>query len=248
MEQNDLLLISDYLAGDLPDSERAAVTQRMIDDPKFAALVQMRQAEADAFRAIARAEAKTALRAQFDRNRQRQNPAPRRLWTVGLMAMAAAAAVALLVLVWLAPWQAAPAPRALALASLEPFPMTVERGAAKSDQPQWEASIAAYQAGDYAAARDLLRSLHEAAPDDPRITLYLAECLSQTGNYADATTLLQPLAAQSPFQDAAQWRLALNYLLAGQDALAIPLLENIRKGPHYRQAQAGGLLEGMGAE
>jgi tetratricopeptide (TPR) repeat protein len=243
MEQHDLLLISDYLAGDLPEQDREAFAQRLTKDESFAALFRSRQAEINALRAIGRAEAKAALKAQFAGFQAHKDVSPRRIWPLAVLAIAAA--IALLVLFRLSPWQAAPAPRELALAYLEPYPLTVERGLADTGQSDWDAASAAYQAGDFAAALPLFRSLHATLPDDPQITLSLAECLSQTGSYAEAAALLRPLAEASPFQDAAQWRLALNYLLAGQDALALPLLESIGKGPHYRQAQATTLLKVM---
>lgn len=244
MEKNDLHLLSDYLADDLQESDREAVDQRLAHDAAFAALYRNRKAELNALKAIARAETKAALKAQFAQQQAHQQAAaPRKLWTLG--AVSVAAAIALLVLFRLAPWEAAPSPRELALSYLEPFPLTVDRGLTDTERPTWDAASQAYQAGEFETALPLLRRLHTTHPDDLLIALALAECLSQTGSFTEAATLLLPLATDSPFQDAAQWRLALNYLLAGNEASARPLLEAIANGPHYRQAAADTLLKGM---
>lgn len=241
MENNDLLLISDYLAGDLSGAERQAFEERLGSEPELALTLRRQQAQQDVVRAIDRARQKEALKAMLQQGRsapvRRLNPAPLMRWG----ALAAAAAVALLV--WIA-WPQNPAlsPQQMALGYMEAYPMEAERGEATSQLTAWDSVALYYGQGDYVRALPPLRELHLAAPADARYSLYLSECLMQTGAYAEAIPLLEQIPAQNLYHDAARWRLALCYLLDGKPEMALPLLEEIRSSNHYRKLQADTLL------
>lgn len=243
MENKDLLLISDYLAGDLSEAARQAFEARMDREPELVAALRRQQAQQDVVRAIDRARQKEALKALLQ-----DRPAPvRRLTPAPLMrwaALAAAAAVALLV--WIA-WPQNPAlsPQQMALGYMEAYPMEAERGEAPSQLSAWDSVALHYGQGDYVKAMPGLRALHQAAPDDARYRLYLAECLMQTGTYAEAIPLLEQIPAQNLYHDAVQWRLALCYLLDEKPDKAAPLLEEIRSSKHFRKLQADTLLRRM---
>lgn len=239
MENNDLIAITDYLADDLLDAEKAAIEQRLQTDAGFAALFRQQQANMMMLRAISRAEEKARLKQQFRGGRQRQL-IDRRLW----VASAVAAGLAALLLIWFNPWKKTTTPEQLAMAYLESYPLPVERGAGQ-DSVMEDAAFLHYREGAYDQAIPLLRKLHQSSPDDAKIALLLGESLSQTGQYQEAAEIFALLANGSLFQDAAQWRLALNQLLSGETAAARQNLFQISNSSHYRSAQADSLLKLM---
>ncbi|GAB4413200.1 MAG: hypothetical protein OHK0039_19860 [Bacteroidia bacterium] len=238
-EQTDSL-IGDYLAGDLPPGDTAAVEQRIGDDAAFARLVGQRRWQLDVMRAADRADRKARLRETYTFDTPARGGTTRPLW---IAVAALAAALALLVLWVYLPRDPGPTASQLALAYLEPFPVDHARGTGSDTLPLLDSALRLYEAADYAAALPLLQASRDARPDDLRIAMYLGDCLSLTGDYAAAARVFGPLAArQTPLRDAAQWHLALAHQLAGDTALAGPLLREIRGQNHYRQARADSLL------
>lgn len=235
MEQTDLLQLSDYLAGDLTETERAAVEQRLRTDAEFAALFQAQKTQKELLVAIHRAETKARLREQFQAQQQPQPARSRRLWLGAALAIAAS----VLLLLWLAPWQSGPSLQELALAELEPYPLTVERG----DGTSLNQAQLAYQAGNYEAALPLFTAWLKENPGDDAARLYQAECWSLTGQYTEAAAALRQIATNSPYGDAVQWRLALNLILAGSQPDGEAILRDIQQRAHYKNRAAETLLQ-----
>lgn len=240
MEQNDLTLISDYLADQLNVDERVAVHKRLDQDPTFAELFREQEQHVRILHASGRADVKAEVRTQFDQFQSNQAPQPIISFRWGYLA--AAAVVAILLAIWLIPGEKMPESQQLAMAYLEPFPLNMERGEGQAIVTLQDSAFALYQTARYAEALPLFQRLHQASPNAPHIGMYLGECLSQTGAYSEATVLFEFLSKNSPFQDAARWRLALNHYLAGDQKNAVSVLEEIQGTTHYRAAQADSLL------
>lgn len=245
MEANDVILISDYLAGDLQPEERQSVEERMTKDPEFAGLFKEQEAQLIVLQAMKRSEAKGQIRQQYEAFRQQEPVRPlnsRRLWQYS------AIAAAMLVLL-LAFWQlrpASPSAAQLAMGYLEPFPINMDRGSLPQDAlAMQDSAYQLYRTGAFEAARPILMDLHRLSPEDQAIKMYLAESHSQTGHYLEAVNLFEELSQDSPYPDAAQWRLALNLLLAGEQERAVSILEQIQAGSHYKEKDARQLLEGL---
>ncbi|MEO0470205.1 MAG: tetratricopeptide repeat protein [Bacteroidota bacterium] len=239
MDNDDLILISDFLAGELSDSERAAVERRLNQDEAFAALHAQQVEQIRLLQAIDRAAVKEKLKAQYATYRGGRVRSMR-LWTVG--SAVAAAVIAFFLFRFLIGTEAEIlTPRQQARAYLQPYSLVNERGE-DSLASDVELAYEIYRAGDYDAAISLLEPLLLKMPDDDTIRLCLAESYSQVGMYADAIFHLEHLPENSPFQDAVQWRLALNKLLGGEKDEAKILLTQIAGMDHYRAAQADTLL------
>ncbi|MEM7369881.1 MAG: hypothetical protein AAF587_14850 [Bacteroidota bacterium] len=243
MEANDVILISDYLAGDLQPEERKSVEERMAQDPDFAGLFKEQEAQLVVLQAVKRSETKEQIRQQYEAFRQ-QEPARQlnnsRLWQYGAIA-------ATMLVLLLAFWQlrpTSPSPEQLAMGYLEPFPINMDRGSLPQDAlAMQDSAYQLYRTGAFEAARPLLIDLHRLSPEDQAIKMYLAESHSQTGHYLDAVGLFEELSEDSPYPDAAQWRLALNLILAGEKERAVSILEQIQAGSHYKEKDAKRLLE-----
>lgn len=236
MDPKDLTLISDYLAGDLTPEEALVVEDRIRTEPDFASLIEGRQQEIDVLRASQRAELKEVLREQMESVKKQQG-VTRNLWT----AVSVAAAAAVMLLIWFAPWRGEGlTSEQLAMGYLEPYPLTSERGPVSPRQTAFDL----YRQGKFAQAIPLLDSLNSAGSADPLVAMYLAESLSHTGDYAASVPIFRQLAVSSPFRDAAQWRLALNLILAGEVEKASETLKNIDKG-HYKHKEAETLRKAM---
>lgn len=244
MEDNtDLLLIADYLADDLLEPERKAMEQRLVSDEAFSSLYAEQQALQVGLRAQFRAEQKEILREQLAAFKS-EGRQIRPLWNRPMVWGIAAAVVGLLLLL-VVPWQVqSPDVQQLALAELEPYSVRTERG--EEDRPAAaRTALELYQAQAYAEALEGLQAYAQQHPEAPIFGLYVADALAQLGRYEEAIQWLQPLAKDSILADAAQWRLALVYVLSEQTELAQPLLENISTANHYRKNQASRLLEAI---
>lgn len=243
MENLDQSFISDYLAGDMSLEEQTRFEQRLQQEPELAAQLQTQAAYLKILHAQTRVEAKATLRTQFDRYQQARRGFGGYRW----IAPAIAASLALLLLFWWAPWSQSPSAETLAMHYLEPFPLDAARGAPSSEQALQNSATRHYQAANYAAALPLFEQLQALHPEQGLYALLRSDCLSQLEQYEAAIPLLKPLAEAGLYQDAAQWRLALNALLAGQDSLARSWLAQIRSTSHYRKQQADSLLKQMDA-
>jgi hypothetical protein len=235
MEPRDLQLLSDYLAGSLDAAEARAVAQRLREDPAFAAALAAHQEYLAVLQAASRAGIKEELRAVLREADARQ--ARIRVLRPAAAILALAAALLTLLLIR----QPRPDARQLALAALEPYPLSQARGAADARLP--DSVSAAYQAGRYAAVLPALQALMAQHPEDPVLRLYAADALSQTGNYADALRLLEAVRSDPLLADAVRWRIALNEVLAGGAPRA--LLDSLASSPHYKAQEAARLLEAL---
>lgn len=238
----DILLISDYLAGNLSEDARKQLEERLNQDETFAQLHAEQVRLLMVLRAGTRAKTKADLHQAFNtyrRTRQRS----RRLW----MTSAIAASLALLLLFWIRPWQKNPTVEQLAMGYLDPFPVEMDRGISNDSSLQvvQDSALLLYRKGEYAAAIPLFRGLLLQAPEDHALTMYLAESLSHTGQYAEAASLFEALRPSPLYGDAAEWRLALNRLLAGEREMAIVTLKKIGSSSHYKSKEAQELLESL---
>ena len=243
MNENDLLYLSDALAGELTEAEQQDLSRRLASDPEFAKAYHDRLAEVRVLKAKQRAEAKAALRAELMPAKTGRTVAFRPVWAWGGLA----AAAALTLLLWVAgPFRTAlPPADTLAMSYLEPYPMSSVRGAEGASHVP-DSVVILYQEGRYRELIPALAALHALYPEEDLITLYLADCLSLSGKYTDAARVLNGVDKGSLMQDAVQWRLALNAVLAGEGEKARDLLAPLREGTHYRQAQADSLWRALG--
>lgn len=237
MKPEDQLLLSDYLAGDLPEAQRGQLEMRLPAEPELAEALRRQRVYVMGMKTIARAEAKKTLRAQLA-----APPPPARIRWIGLGSLLAVATFALLLLLW-QPWQPKPDARQMALAMLEPYAAELPRSAGAESRSPRDSAFLPYLQGDYTEALPHFQRLMAQEPGTRIYALYAGDCLSLMGRYAEAAALFGPLASDSPFRDAASWRLALNSLLAGDRARAARLLETIAGNPqHYRHEAAKRLL------
>ncbi len=237
MDNNDLRLLTDYLADDLTHEEKMAMDARITHEPDLSEALRAEELHLYMLRAAARAEAKSALKAQLA-----QAPVINMYPRIVGFSLAVAAALALVF--WIA-MPERPSSNALAQSYLEPYGLNLDRGAAVATLPAWDSVANYYPEGAYNRAVPFLESLIQTNPEDAQAPIYLAACYSQLGQYAKAVRLLEPLTSSTQFGDVAEWNLALNYVLLGETAQAKPLLERISAGNHYRKAEAKALLEGM---
>ena len=243
MEQNDITLISDYLAGDLPEQEINDFEQRLNQDSEFQALFLKQKEQIQILRAIGRAKEKEFIRKEFNQYKK-QNSRKRQLW----LGSAIAAAIALVFMISQIPKQNEIPADQLALNYLEPYDFNFQRGEEIDNPTLSDSAFALYQYGDYQAAIPLLVRLQDSIPVDEKVSFCLAESYSQTGNYKQAITLFVDLSKGSSFQDVAQWKLALNHILSGNKAEGKVILEEISQKNHFRQIQADTLLKAISPE
>lgn len=238
--EDDILLISDYLAGHLSEEARKQAEERLSQDKTFAELHADQVRQLIVLQAGARAEAKAELHQAFNTYRQSRQR-NRRIW----MSTSIAASVAFLLLFLIQPWQSAPTAEQLAMSYLDPFPAQMERGFPDDSSLQvlQDSALLLYRAGKYDAAIPMFKELLLQTPADQGLQLYLAESLSHTGQYADAAVLLEELSSSQLYGDAATWRRALNLVLAGEHTKASRVLQGLESSSHYKSPEAKILLE-----
>lgn len=232
-EENDIL-ISRYLATDLPPPELAAFEARLAAEPELAEELRRRKEELTFLRAAAtRPDLETqmaALAAQHfsaepDKKEARtQVPAAdkgqgnstgktakvRSLnWKRWLPAAGIAAAVALVLLLW-NPFSVAEPYRQFALyVPLNLTEKSNDKGAAAAAQE-------AFNAGNYEQAHTELIKYLQQQPDDNEARLAFGIAALETGRDAEARTIFAELAnGTTTFRDDGQFYLALAYFKAG---------------------------------
>ncbi len=83
--------------------------------------------------------------------------------------------------------------------------------------------VKAYRDGRYIEAKALFAQLHQANPQDSRLTYYLAITEAQLGRFQQAKALYEEIVLLDPNSEAAQRaRQGLSYLPADQNALDLP--------------------------
>lgn len=229
--------ISAYLAGDLDLLEKVQIERKLNEDKEFAREFEETRDRLLMAKAVERAALKAELKEDFA-ERKAPSTVIRPLWVAGAT-LAAAAAV--LLIFFLGSGPEAPVIKELALANLEPYPLPTQRG------PDPLAGIRArayeqYRNGDFVEAEKSFEALKE---EDFSVGIFHADCLSQIGEYAEAIDILRHLTQGSPRADAAEWRLALNLILAGGEAEAKAILARIANSNHYKAKEAQKLLEEM---
>lgn len=238
--ENDRLLISDALAGDLDPAAQQAFEARLAHDPAFREAWEKELAMVRALRAHDRARLKEALRADIARQQADQPVAVVR--SIPFWVRSAAIVAASLLFVFLIRTYRSEVPDAqqLAMSYYEPFQPSLSRGDAVVPS-----LMLAYQEGRYEACLPELQRLVEEAPEDLSWKLMLATCLEQTGDYAGAVKVYQLFPPQHPYEDLVEWRLALALLLGGQQEEAVGLFRQMTTSAHYRQVQAKELLKAL---
>ncbi len=127
----------------------------------------------------------------------------------------------------------------IALAVLEPLPVSVSRGSTVAADER-TAGLDAYAGGDHVQAVELLESVLRSAPEDAEAALYLGSALMLSERTADAIPILEEAAARAPRGRAAdelRWQLAQACLASGERALARRALEDVvTAGGRHREA------------
>lgn len=232
---NDLLLISDYLAGDISPEDQSLVERRLLEDPVFEDQFQQRKAEIEIIRAADRARVKEGLRQQLT-----QEKTPIRFMSSWWIPIAIAASIAIFLLILLP--NSSPGPQQLAMSYLEPMPIATSRGAEVGSDERLKRAFSLYQQGNYAAALPELEELLAQIPENEQIALLVANAYSQTGRFDKSISLYQPWDHSSPYWDVVEWNLALALVLEDRLKEAIPLLTQISEGNHFKAKQAAKLL------
>lgn len=237
MENNDLLLISDYLADDLSLEEKTELEIRLKNDPEFLALFNGQKSQIQVLKAIERTKTKENLRNLLTQTQQKQSQT-RKLWIISSIA----ASLLVLFLVFQFSSTSFSSPEQLAIGYLEPLPPNFERGEEVEMDSLERKGYMFYEQQDYPSAIPLFKEILNDDPSEFKTSLYLGESLVQIGDYPAAILVFKTLAKDSPFEDVAAWRLTLIYLMQGNTSQAIPLLDSLRKTNHYKQADAEDLF------
>lgn len=232
--------IQDYIEDRLQDAEREAFEDRLRQEQELKSAYIQELARHTALIAHKRAEEKEALKKLFG---QSDSTARIRSITPFYRITAVAAAVLLLLLAGYLLMPSKNAPEQLAMNYFEPYPMSNVRGETDEAQSLMDKALTPYQEGNFEEALPYLQQLQQAKPDNDQLKLNLASGLIAEKQFQEAIDLLQSISFQSA--DAAEWYLALAYLLNGQEDSAKSLLEEIAGKPHFRKQQAMELLEDL---
>jgi len=234
MEDDVIIQISDYLAGEMEEETRVAFEARLAVDHELKQVVETQRLHIALLRAQARAKGKAEIQAELEAFKQSQKkPKVRPLW-IGL---AIAAAVALLFL-FIQPTTSTLTPEQMASAYAEPFPLQQVRG-----EEEQENALANYSAGAYADFLQVVDSMSTPASEGNLWNMYQAEALRLTGDCEKAWELYEGLTTDPTFRDAAAWRQVLCGLELGRKEEVYELLQEMSGKDHYRRAVAGEMLE-----
>lgn len=237
---NDRQLILDYLAGDLPEAEVTVLEKRLQTDTTLAQILREEKERIAVLEAFRRAEVKGNIRQEFLKAKTKQTKTRRMIWS-GVIA----ASVAVLLLFWLQPFSSEVNAEELAGQYAEVFILPADRGSEEVTTPEVDSLYLLYRQGEYEAALAGFEKLHQEQAKDQTILMCLGECFAQTGQYQAAAETFSLLDQQSKYFDVARWKTALNYVLAGRSDLALPVLKEISKGPHYQSDKAGTLIKSI---
>jgi tetratricopeptide (TPR) repeat protein len=231
-------IISSYFAGDLDFLGKIEVEHRMEADKAFAREFEETRDMILMAKAMERAKLKTELLEEFGSNRP-SLATVRPLYAAGAVIAAAASLLLFFFLTNPSPQDHLPEIQQQALTLLQPYPLPAQRGAEPLGELRTKA-YTAYRKADYEEAIVSFEALRE---HDTTVEIFYADCLSQTGKYTEAISILRRLAQDSPYADAAEWRLALNLILTEKTEEAKSILNRIAHANHYKAKEARKLLE-----
>ncbi|MEO0584926.1 MAG: hypothetical protein AAF135_22130 [Bacteroidota bacterium] len=234
MEDEVIIQISDYLAGDMEGEARAAFEARLLVDHELNQAVETQRLHIALLRAQARAERKMEIRVELEAFKQSQK-APK-VWPLWI-GLAVAAAVVLLFL-FVQPTSSTLTPEQMASAYSEPFSPQQVRG-----EEEQENALTYYRAGAYTDFLQVLDSMSTSASEGNLWNMYQAEALRLTGECEKAWGMYEALTTDPTFRDAAAWRQVLCGLELGKKEKVYELLQEMAGKDHYRRAVAGEMLE-----
>ena len=227
--------IAAYLAGELSEKERANFVQQIEQDEALAAQVEQQRLTHQAVDLYTQLRTKEEIKAIY-KNIAQARRRPRR--TI----LAVAASIAILVVAGFLWQQSQQTTDLLASEYLTPYPdrltnMSDDSGA------QITAAMTAYNGGDYANAIPLFEALPDSLAQGELINLYLGISRLQEDQAGAAQASFANISSDSPYQEAAQWYLALSELALGKEKAARERLEAIVAAGNYPGPTAQELLD-----
>lgn len=239
MNEQDYILIEQYLGGDLPPEQITAVEQLAADNAEFAAALADRRQLNGHLRATAGEEAlRPTLSTLGDKYFRAEGeaavrPMNSRRWMYGLIA---AAMIALAVLV-VGPWLS-PAGTYEQFAQHEPLSITERNNGPGASSAAEEA----YNAGRYSDAVPLLEGYLEQQEGNEQARLALGVSLLETGRDQEAISIFKSIATgQSTLAPYGNWYLALAAVKRGDNAGAEAYLDLIPPSDGYLTGKAKAL-------
>ena len=233
MNEQDDILIDQYLSGELSAEERQAFERRLGEDAELARALTLRRGM-DQF--LARREARPALQRQLQElgveyfGKEEARVAPigrRRLWSL-------AAAVAVLVVAVFV-WRWVSSPSLYEEYAQHPPLALVEKSAAG---PDLSATEQAFNKGDYSTALTGLEQYLDRQPQDTLALLYKGICAMELGQTVEAQAIFSSLQNSPSWQEYGDWYLALSHLKQQRDDEAKAALQRIPEAsPYHPQAQ-----------
>jgi predicted Zn-dependent protease len=234
MNERDYISIEAYLSDELSAPEKIAFEARLSTEPDLATTLADRRLLHEHLSAEA---TEKDLRATTNKLNERYFPAekggavvrkigPARRWVAGIVAVAA---IALLVFFGGNLLTPGPASAYEQFAQHEPLSLT-ERGAAANAA----AAEAAFNAGRYVEAADLLRDYLSRQADDQRAKLALGVSLLETNRDTQAIKIFTEIAeGGSSLAPYGNWYLALAAVKRGENKVALDYLDLIPAGDAY---------------
>ncbi len=240
MEEQDYILIEQYLQGELPAAEAAALEARMATEPAFAAAVGERKLLNGHLKAVAQEPAlRSTLQQLGEQHFTEQVATVRKLGTNRrwLYGVAAAAVIALAVLLG-GPWLFSTGNSYEQFAQHDPLRLT-ERGSSPDLAAQIER---AFNDARYAEAIPLLREYLRQQTEDERARLALGIALLEDEKDEEAVKIFTEIAAgKSTLVPYANWYLALAAVKRGDNEAALEFLDLIPASDTYLTGKANEL-------
>lgn len=223
----DIVLIEQYLEGNLDDSDKQAFEDRLSKDDNLNELLD----EYAVLIAGVKFSGRDHMMARFkdiedeiaeDKKVVPMRPARNNTWYY------VAAAVALLCAVFflLRPTNQLNSSE-LALAYFEPYPATIGAASRSTEESQAQIDLAMqrYQSGQYDQSIDVLKNIEDGNPEVNQF--YLANAYQANSEYLKAIDVYKELIENGEiFIEQASWNLALCYLSLDKKEEAIQLLKN----------------------
>jgi len=242
LHENDLMLIEDYLDGELQGDALQAFEQRLNTEPELSKEMQLFREVNTHLKAAHKAYKKKEWKAILDESKQpvQKKPAGNRR-IIYLISAAAAAALLFFGIFTLFP--GASSSNELAQQYWEDsssfLATSIERGSTDTDSQRLADAFVQYKSSNYENSLQMLSTLDNA---NDEAGLLQAACFFQLDNTPKAIEILLPLVnnPQSMAKDEAQWYLALAYLKDQQPVAAQKLLNDIiaRKAWNWKKAQS----------
>ena len=230
-------LIERYLEGALTVPERRAFEQRLAAEPALARALRLHRELADTL-ADPGAHALRDVLQQTDASWT----APRAGGGLRVLVYRSLAAAAAVLVLLTAAWWLWPTPDGPALyaAYYTPFELPVAERSTDTTAPLLQRADAAYRAGAYEEAFQLLTQLTERAPENTLYRFYRAQAALRTPRTDAAITDFEYLLdlPDHLFVQQSRWYLALAYLKADRREAAREMLRTIEPGAYrYREAR-----------